>query len=83
MIKGLLSKWRDLESAPEAHVDGVDIEDNLKRGQRVLEVTNLSVDFGVNKEWVPAAIDLNYHVDAGEARLGYPAQGSSARRTIE
>ncbi|MBC7309696.1 MAG: ABC transporter ATP-binding protein [Tetrasphaera sp.] len=80
MIKGLLSKWRDLESAPEAHVDGVDIEDNLKRGQRVLEVTNLSVDFGVNKEWVPAAIDLNYHVDAGEvlAIVGESGSGKSA-----
>ncbi|MDF2498408.1 MAG: glutathione transporter ATP-binding protein, partial [Arthrobacter koreensis] len=32
----------------------------------VLEVRDLSVDFGVDKEWVPAAIDLNYHVNAGE-----------------
>ena len=32
----------------------------------VLEVRNLSVDFGVDKKWVPAAIDLNYEVNAGE-----------------
>ncbi|MFZ3452510.1 ABC transporter ATP-binding protein [Arthrobacter sp. 7Tela_A1] len=46
----------------------------------VLEVRNLSVDFGVDKEWVPAAIDLNYHVSAGEvlAIVGESGSGKSA-----
>ena len=46
----------------------------------VLEVRNLSVDFGVDKEWVPAAIDLNYHVNAGEvlAIVGESGSGKSA-----
>ncbi|GAB3545127.1 ABC transporter ATP-binding protein [Arthrobacter tumbae] len=46
----------------------------------VLEVRNLSVDFGVEKEWVPAAIDLNYHVNAGEvlAIVGESGSGKSA-----
>ncbi len=49
-------------------------------GSRVLEVRNLSVDFGVDKKWVPAAIDLNYHVDAGEvlAVVGESGSGKSA-----
>ena len=52
----------------------------LKRGDRVLDVENLYVDFGVNKEWVPAAIDLTYHVDAGEvlAIVGESGSGKSA-----
>jgi peptide/nickel transport system ATP-binding protein len=33
---------------------------------RVLEVQGLSVSFYVDGEWVPAAVDLRYHVDAGE-----------------
>jgi peptide/nickel transport system ATP-binding protein len=46
----------------------------------VLEVRNLSVDFGVDKKWVPAAIDLNYHVNAGEvlAIVGESGSGKSA-----
>ncbi len=46
----------------------------------VLEVRNLSVDFGVDKEWVPAAIDLNYEVRAGEvlAIVGESGSGKSA-----
>ena len=28
----------------------------------VLEFTNLSVDFGVEREWVPAAKDLSYAI---------------------
>ncbi|GAB3529929.1 ABC transporter ATP-binding protein [Arthrobacter monumenti] len=46
----------------------------------VLEVTNLSVDYGVDKEWVPAAIDLNYNVRAGEvlAIVGESGSGKSA-----
>ena len=46
----------------------------------VLEVTNLSVDFGVDKEWVPAAIGLTYDVKAGEvlAIVGESGSGKSA-----
>ena len=46
----------------------------------VLEVTNLSVDFGVDKEWVPAAINLTYDVKAGEvlAIVGESGSGKSA-----
>ncbi|WP_104166066.1 ABC transporter ATP-binding protein [Arthrobacter sp. SX1312] len=46
----------------------------------VLEVRNLSVDFGVDKKWVPAAIDLNYEVKAGEvlAIVGESGSGKSA-----
>ena len=46
----------------------------------VLEVRNLSVDFGVDKEWVPAAVELNYHVNAGEvlAIVGESGSGKSA-----
>ncbi|WP_084157322.1 ABC transporter ATP-binding protein [Haematomicrobium sanguinis] len=52
----------------------------VQRGERVLEVDNLSVDFGVDKEWVPAAIDLSYHVDGGEvlAIVGESGSGKSA-----
>ena len=32
----------------------------------ILEVEDLSVSFFVDGEWFPAAIDVNYHVDAGE-----------------
>ncbi|WDF32503.1 ABC transporter ATP-binding protein [Arthrobacter agilis] len=46
----------------------------------VLEVRNLCVDFGVDKQWVPAAIDLTYHVNAGEvlAIVGESGSGKSA-----
>ncbi|WP_369047435.1 ABC transporter ATP-binding protein [Sinomonas sp. P10A9] len=46
----------------------------------VLEVKDLSVDFGVEKEWVPAAIGLNYEVRAGEvlAIVGESGSGKSA-----
>ncbi len=46
----------------------------------VLEVRNLSVDFGVDKKWVPAAIELNYYVNAGEvlAIVGESGSGKSA-----
>ena len=40
--------------------------DRTAPGAKVLEVRDLSVDFGVEKKWVPAAIGLNYEVRAGE-----------------
>lgn len=80
MIKSLFAKPTDAELVPSAHVEGIDFGGPVKRGERVLEVNNLYVDFGVNKEWVPAAIDLTYHVDAGEvlAIVGESGSGKSA-----
>ncbi len=45
----------------------------------VLEVTDLSVDFAVDRKWVPAAIRLNYQVAAGEvlAIVGESGSGKS------
>jgi peptide/nickel transport system ATP-binding protein len=50
------------------------------RGEPVLEVRDLSVDFGVDKKWVPAAIGLSYEVRAGEvlAIVGESGSGKSA-----
>ncbi|WP_043437543.1 ABC transporter ATP-binding protein [Arthrobacter sp. UNC362MFTsu5.1] len=50
------------------------------KGAVVLEVRDLSVDFGVDKKWVPAAIGLNYQVRAGEvlAIVGESGSGKSA-----
>ncbi|MFC8410413.1 ABC transporter ATP-binding protein [Arthrobacter sp. NPDC057259] len=50
------------------------------KGDVVLEVRDLSVDFGVDKKWVPAAIRLNYEVRAGEvlAIVGESGSGKSA-----
>jgi peptide/nickel transport system ATP-binding protein len=50
------------------------------KGAVVLEVRDLSVDFGVDKKWVPAAIGLNYEVMAGEvlAIVGESGSGKSA-----
>ncbi|CAH0211574.1 Glutathione import ATP-binding protein GsiA [Arthrobacter sp. Bi83] len=49
-------------------------------GAVVLEVRDLSVDFGVDKKWVPAAVGLNYEVRAGEvlAIVGESGSGKSA-----
>src|SRR4051812_39041535 len=49
-------------------------------GEPVLKVRDLSVDFGVDKEWVPAAVDLDYEVRAGEvlAIVGESGSGKSA-----
>ena len=46
----------------------------------VLEVRGLSVDFGVDRKWVPAAIGLDYEVRAGEvlAIVGESGSGKSA-----
>ncbi|BCT76913.1 ABC transporter ATP-binding protein [Sinomonas cyclohexanicum] len=59
---------------------GTGIGADLVKGQKVLEVKDLSVDFGVEKEWVPAAIGLNYEVKAGEvlAIVGESGSGKSA-----
>ncbi len=59
---------------------GAMVAGDLVKGQMVLEVRDLSVDFGVEKEWVPAAIDLNYEVRAGEvlAIVGESGSGKSA-----
>jgi peptide/nickel transport system ATP-binding protein len=45
----------------------------------VLEVRGLSVDFGVDREWVPAAIALDYSVHKGEvlAIVGESGSGKS------
>jgi peptide/nickel transport system ATP-binding protein len=53
---------------------------DAKKGDMVLEVRNLSVDFGVDKKWVPAAVRLNYEVRAGEvlAIVGESGSGKSA-----
>src|SRR3954466_10155152 len=49
-------------------------------GEPVLKVRDLSVDFGVEKKWVPAAVGLNYEVRAGEvlAIVGESGSGKSA-----
>lgn len=49
-------------------------------GAPVLEVTDLSVDFGVENVWVPAAKKLNYSIKAGEvlAIVGESGSGKSA-----
>ena len=46
----------------------------------VLAVEHLSVDFGVDEEWVPAAINLSYEVHKGEvlAIVGESGSGKSA-----
>ncbi|WP_035775320.1 ABC transporter ATP-binding protein [Arthrobacter sp. H5] len=46
----------------------------------VLQVRDLCVDYGVEKEWIPAAIDLDYDVKAGEvlAIVGESGSGKSA-----
>ncbi|WP_284751637.1 ABC transporter ATP-binding protein [Arthrobacter sp. efr-133-R2A-120] len=54
--------------------------DKTAPGSVVLEVRDLSVDFGVEKKWIPAAIGLNYEVRAGEvlAIVGESGSGKSA-----
>ncbi len=61
------------------NTDAVPAQEPAK-GAVVLEVRDLSVDFGVDKKWVPAAIGLNYEVRAGEvlAIVGESGSGKSA-----
>ncbi len=47
------------QSAPAVHGE-------VKRGETILEVRGLNVDFFVEDEWFPAAIDVTYDVHAGE-----------------
>ena len=47
-------------------------------GAPVLEVTDLSVDFGVDNVWVPAAKKLNYSIKAGEV-LGIVGESGSGK----
>lgn len=46
----------------------------------ILEVKDLSVDFWVEGDWIPAAINLNYEISAGEvlAIVGESGSGKSA-----
>lgn len=63
--------WRRAKTGSQPAVSG--------REGRVLEVTDLSVAFGVDRQWVPAATDISYHVDAGEvlAIVGESGSGKS------
>ncbi|MDQ0030332.1 ABC transporter ATP-binding protein [Arthrobacter bambusae] len=68
-------------ASPEPEPTHLETEsDRSPRGAMVLEVRDLSVDFGVDKKWVPAAIGLNYEVRAGEvlAIVGESGSGKSA-----
>ncbi|MEV8147017.1 ABC transporter ATP-binding protein [Arthrobacter sp. NPDC080031] len=68
-------------ASPEPEATHLETEsDKSARGTMVLEVRDLSVDFGVEKKWVPAAIGLNYEVRAGEvlAIVGESGSGKSA-----
>lgn len=68
------------EGAEGSSSAGTRTGNRVARGESVLVVDGLSVDFGVDKEWVPAAIDMNYHVAAGEvlAIVGESGSGKSA-----
>lgn len=87
MLKDLMSRLRggqsdegDSPGAAGGHDHGSRRRKPPKRGERVLEVEGLRVDFGVDKQWVPAAMDMKYHVDAGEvlAIVGESGSGKSA-----
>ena len=69
---------------PQASVSAFEVAESITpvASDRVpvLKVENLSVDFGVDNEWVPAAIGLNYEVHKGEvlAIVGESGSGKSA-----
>lgn len=50
-----------------------------RSSEPVLKVRDLSVDFGVDRKWVPAAMNLNYEVHPGEvlAIVGESGSGKS------
>ena len=56
------------------------VTETIKATGIVLEVRDLSVDFGVDRAWVPAAKNLTYSVAAGEvlAIVGESGSGKSA-----
>lgn len=56
------------------------VTETIKATGIVLEVRDLSVDFGVDRAWVPAAKNLTYSVSAGEvlAIVGESGSGKSA-----
>jgi peptide/nickel transport system ATP-binding protein len=70
------------ETAIQTQVDDDVVLDVPEASDRVpvLKVEDLSVDFGVDNEWVPAAIKLNYEVHKGEvlAIVGESGSGKSA-----
>ncbi|TFJ95242.1 NADH-quinone oxidoreductase [Platysternon megacephalum] len=70
---------RGRRKARDAQPSSHGVRRNLKPGDEVLRVTGLHVEFGVDKAWVPAAIDLNYEVRAGEvlALVGESGSGKS------
>lgn len=45
----------------------------------LLQVQSLQVEFGVDRSWIPAAMDVSYHVNAGEvlALVGESGSGKS------
>ena len=53
--------------------------DTTSQDAPVLQVKDLSVDFAVDKKWIPAAIDVSYEVHAGEvlAIVGESGSGKS------
>nr|WP_083876251.1 ABC transporter ATP-binding protein [Kineosphaera limosa] len=79
-LRGGQSDEGDSPGAAGGHDHGSRRRKPPKRGERVLEVEGLRVDFGVDKQWVPAAMDMKYHVDAGEvlAIVGESGSGKSA-----
>ena len=52
-----------------------------KANQAVLQVANYSVDFFVEGVWYPAAIDMNFEVQAGKV-LAIVGESGSGKSTI-
>ena len=49
--------------------------------QKVLQVTNYSIDFWVEGVWYPAAIDMNFEVEAGKL-LAIVGESGSGKSTV-